>query len=75
MPKIHNTNKHRRQQLFERLTPHHLIYYTSIFHDPISGPKLDPYTVDYIKAEYARYFISWIEPDAKKFILNEKINP
>lgn len=72
MPKIHNTNQQRREQLFDRISPLYLFTHTSVFNDPISGPKLDQYTVEYIKANYARYFISWVEEDAKKYILNQK---
>lgn len=66
------TNGEKRQKLFDRISPLYLFTKTSIFSDPIGGPKLDHYTVDYIKAQYAHYFVSWVEEDAKKFILQEK---
>jgi hypothetical protein len=72
MPKKHGTIKQKKERLYDRITPYHVFNSTSIFNDPIGGPKLDKYTVDYIKANYANYFVSWIENDAKAFLLTDK---
>ena len=70
MPKINNTLKERKQKLFERLTPEYLFSKTSVFSNMPSGfPQLDEKTLDHIKKQYKIYFNSWIEDEAKKFLL------
>lgn len=72
MPKTTNTIKQRKAELYMRISPEHLFNKTSIFHTPVGTPQLDQFTVDYIKTSYTRYFKSWLELDAKQFLLNEK---
>jgi hypothetical protein len=69
------TNAEKREKLFDRISPIYLFTKTSVFSDPIGEPKLDQRTVAYIKAQYTNYFKSWVEVDARKFILNEKPKP
>lgn len=69
MPKVHNTIKERKAQLYERITPEYLFNNTSIFKSSPGLKALDPETVERIKADYKLYFESWIKDEAYKFLL------
>lgn len=72
MPKTHNTQKQRRRQLMERITPDYLFTRTCIFTGSPGGQKLDERTVKYIQDAYKLYFETWVQSEAEKFILDLK---
>lgn len=57
------TKKERKNKIKEQLTIEHMKTHTSIFHDPIGNPKLDPYTVEKIQRSYKLWFDSWIKDE------------
>lgn len=77
MPKTRNTQKQRRQELFNRLSPENLMRTNGpifgIFFAKTADLKPTAEQMGMMVEAYARYFNSWIDYDARKFILQDKI--
>lgn len=57
--------KAAKKNIRDKMNLDHLMDHTSVFHDPVGGPKLDTVTVEYIKQQYRIWFNSWIADDIK----------
>lgn len=76
MPKVHNTVKEKKQELYDRLTPARLLSDGGIL-DIFPGDSTQPTPLTkeqkaYIRAQYARFHNSWLDYDLRRFLFNEK---